>query len=80
MSSDNVMKLLEFVLNSVYFTFQDTQYRQVFGRPMGSPISAILANLVTEHIEKRELATTLTHVNGGTGTSMIATPASISDS
>ena len=42
--SDNVMRLLEFVLNNVYFTFQGTLYQQVFGYPMGSPMSAILAN------------------------------------
>ena len=57
LSSDNVMRLLEFVLNNIYFTFQGTHYQQVFGCPMGSPISAILANLVMEHIEERALAT-----------------------
>ena len=56
-SSDNVMRLLDFVLNNVYFTFQGTHYQQVFGCPMGSPISAILANLVMKHIEERALAT-----------------------
>ena len=55
LSSDNVMRLLEFALNNVYFTFQGTHYQQVFGCPMSSPISAILANLVMEHIEERAL-------------------------
>ena len=51
LSSDNVLRLLEFLLNNVYFTFQGTHYQQVLGCPMGSFISAILANLVMEHIE-----------------------------
>ena len=57
LSSDNVMRLLEFVLSNIYFTFQGTHYQQVFGCPMVSPKSAILANLVMEHIEERALAT-----------------------
>ena len=57
LSSDNVMRLLEFVLNNIYFTFKGTHYQQVFGCPMGSPISAILANLVMEHIKERALTT-----------------------
>ena len=51
------MRVLEFVLNNIYFTLQVTHYHQVFGCPMGSPISAILGNLVMEHIEERALAT-----------------------
>ena len=30
---------------------------QIFGCPMGSPVSAILANLVMEHVEERALST-----------------------
>ena len=39
LSSDKVMRLLEFVLNNVYLTFQGTHYQQVFGCPKGSPMN-----------------------------------------
>jgi len=51
------MKLLEFVLDNNYFVFGGIFYKQIFGCPMGSPVSAILANLVMEHVEKRALST-----------------------
>ena len=44
------MKLLEMVLNDNYFGFIGAFYKQIFGCPMGSPVSAILANLVMEHV------------------------------
>ena len=44
-SLGSIMKLLEFVLNNNYFMYQGSHYQQVFGCPMGSPVSAILASL-----------------------------------
>lgn len=57
MSVDNIMRLLEFVLDNNYFIVDGTFYKQIFGCPMGSPVSAILANLVMEHVEERALIT-----------------------
>ena len=57
LSSSNVMRLLEFALSYIYFTFQGTHYQQVFGCPMGSPVRAVLANSVMEHIDERALTT-----------------------
>ena len=42
---------LNFCLNNTYFIFQVKFYQQIFGVPMGSPISVTIANLVMEHIE-----------------------------
>ena len=57
MSVDNIMNLLEFVLGNNYFIVDGTFYKQKFGCPMGSPVSAILENLVMEHLEERALIT-----------------------
>lgn len=45
------MKLLEFVLDNCYFTCNDYYYQQVFGCPIGSPVSELLADLVMEYID-----------------------------
>ena len=34
-----------------------TYYQQVFGTAMGSPVSAVIANMVMEDVEQRALAT-----------------------
>lgn len=34
------------------FTFNDTIYEQIFGSPMGSPMSPVLADLVMESLEE----------------------------
>ena len=51
MSVDSIMNLLEFVLDNNYFIVDGTFYKQIFGCPMGSPVCAILANLVMEYVE-----------------------------
>ena len=40
-----------------YFFFNDTLYRQIFGAPMGSCISPVVANIFMEHIERQALST-----------------------
>ena len=57
MPVDNTMNLLEFVLDNNYFIIDGTFYKQIFGCPMGSPVSTILVNLVMEHVEERALIT-----------------------
>jgi 3D (Asp-Asp-Asp) domain-containing protein len=36
--------------------FEGCYYQQVFGTAMGSPVSAVIANLVMEDVEQRALA------------------------
>ena len=50
---DDIMELLEFVLT----TFRGKVYKQKFGAAMGSPCSAIIANIFMEWLEQRALAT-----------------------
>ena len=35
---------VRFILDSTFFTFNNITYRQVFGTPMGSPLSPIIAD------------------------------------
>lgn len=56
MSAENIVKLLEFVLDNNFFVYQGSHFKQIFGCPMGSPVSAIVANLVMEHVEEEALA------------------------
>ena len=52
-----ITDLLSFCLNTTQFVFEGTYYKQVFGTAMGSPVSAVIANLVMEDIEHRALTT-----------------------
>ena len=51
LSIDNILSLLEFCLNSTYFSFQGKYFEQLEGAAMGSPISPIVANLYMESFE-----------------------------
>ena len=51
------MDLLEFILTTTYFSFRGNIYRQKFGAAMGSPVSAIVANLYMEWLEQQAIAT-----------------------
>lgn len=42
---------LELILNSTNFSFNGNFYEQIFGSPMGSPLSPILADIVMEDLE-----------------------------
>ena len=55
-NSDDIIELLKFVLTTTYFTFRGQIYRQIFGAAMGSPVSAIVANLFMEWLEKETIA------------------------
>jgi heme-degrading monooxygenase HmoA len=59
LSIDNIIKLLAFVLDHSFFVFHSNHYQQIFGCPMGSPVSAILANLVMEYVEDKALSSAL---------------------
>ena len=53
---EDIIDLLSFSLNTKYFVFEGCYYQHVFGTAMGSPVSAVIANLVMEDIEQRALA------------------------
>ena len=59
MPLEDITDLLSFCLNTTQFVFEGTYYKQVFGTAMGSPVSAVIANLVMEDIEHRALTTAL---------------------
>ena len=51
------MDLLEIVLINNYVTYDGMHYYQVVGCAVGSPVSAVIANLVMGNIEDRALST-----------------------
>ncbi|RLU25989.1 hypothetical protein DMN91_002152 [Ooceraea biroi] len=42
---------LKFVLDSTYFSFNGCVYKQIFGTPMGSPVSPTIADVVPQDLE-----------------------------
>ncbi len=57
LNTDDIIELLQFVLTTTYFSFRGQIYRQIFGAAMGSPVSAIVANLFMEWLETEAIAT-----------------------
>jgi len=49
------MCAIRLVLESTFFAFDKTVYRQVFGTPMGSPLSPIIADLVLRDLERKAI-------------------------
>ena len=52
-----IADLLNFVLRYTYFKYNGALYEQQEGTPMGSPISAVIADLYMETFEEQTLAT-----------------------
>jgi len=46
---------VKFLLDSTFFTFDKIIYKQIFGSPMGSPISPVLADLVMQDLERKAI-------------------------
>ncbi|XP_072046223.1 uncharacterized protein [Amphiura filiformis] len=57
LNADDIIELLQFILTTTYFSFRGHIYRQIFGAAMGSPVSAIVANLFMEWLEKEAIMT-----------------------
>ena len=53
---EDIINLLSFCLKTTYFMFEGNYFQQVFGTAMGSPVSAVIANLVMEDVKQRALA------------------------
>ena len=51
-SKNEFIIAVRFILNSTFFTFNNRTYRQVFGTPMGSPLSPIIIDIVMQDIEE----------------------------
>jgi len=46
------------IIKATFFTFNNKFYRQIFGTPMGSPLSPILAGIVLQDLEETVLGRT----------------------
>ena len=77
LSPAKIVSLLEFVLRSTYFLYVGVYYEQTDGEAMGSPVSAVIANLYLESFEEETLQSCPTDavLPCGSGTSM--TPLSL---
>ena len=53
------METLDICLQSSFFVYNDVIYKQIFGCPIGSLLSPIIANMVMEENEKTALNTYL---------------------
>ena len=51
------VKAIMIIINSTFFRFDKKIFKQIFGMPMGSPLSPILANIVLQDLEQ-EIFTT----------------------
>ena len=52
-----ITDLLTFVLRSTYFQYNGSIYEQKDGAAMGSPVSAVIANLYMESFEEQAITT-----------------------
>ena len=57
LTKGQILDLLSFLLHNSYFAFEGTQYHQVSGCTMGSPVSAVIAELVMQEVEEKALET-----------------------
>ena len=57
LTKDQVVELTRYVLKNSYFSYEGTMYHQTFGCAMGSPVSAVIAELVMGYVEAKALST-----------------------
>ena len=56
LTMEDIEITLNFCLNNTYFTSQGKHYQQIFGVPMGSSISVVIANLVMKFVEQKAIS------------------------
>jgi len=57
LSTDNILKLVEFCLTTTYFQYGEKFYQQEDGAAMRSPLSPIVANIYMESFEEDAIET-----------------------
>ena len=58
---DDIMNAFDICMEATFFVYNQTMYQQIFGCPMGSPLSPVLACMVMEVIEQNAIETFLSH-------------------
>ena len=56
-TNEALVSLLRLCLSLTTFYYNGTTYQQVFGKVMGSSVSAVVANIVMDHIDDHALET-----------------------
>jgi len=56
-SIQDICQGLKICLNATQLYFRGNNYQQIFGTAMGSPVSAVIANMLMEDVEIRALNT-----------------------
>jgi len=51
LSQKEFLEVVEFVLTSTFFIFNNSVYRQTFGTSMGSPLFPIITEIVMQDLE-----------------------------
>jgi len=54
---------IQFILNFTFFTFDNNLYRQIFGTPMGFPLSLVSADIVMQDLELKAIAISNLNIN-----------------
>ena len=60
---DEIKNCIRFLYDNTYFTFNNNVYKQIYGTPMGSPISPFFADIVMDDLEKTCLQTLTNNYN-----------------
>ena len=48
---DEIINCTKFIFENIYFSFNNNVYLQIFGAPMGSPISTLFADIIMDDLE-----------------------------
>jgi len=54
-TKDEFIAAVQFIFDSTFFSFDNVIYRQIFGTPMRSPLSPMLADIVMQDLELKAM-------------------------